>query len=528
MTEFSDHVTVVRRNPDGTESRSEIGPCSMAPVGTPFDGPGWREIGTVAEPVQFQRTESDILAAIDQLERDEIDELVDLQLRQPMSGYDHNINQPTCIHCGGDAHSVPITQRMQQMRQLFARTVQYYEDGLRASDELIAQLDAYRYNEDDSEIVCPGSEFIGAPKPPRWKLEERRRAVERERTIDEYLAGDPSYEKLRGAAQVGIYTGPMERLGCFYAGLPLPDLTEDVSLWVTVPFGPLARMSSVRLNVDQIADGFRQIGQQVREALTPVADAFTAVARSMDLWSFTLPEVVQFPRPFTTWTRPSISEWTERLYTLNRELQMHLYRNAAVVLMPDEPRHSRRLEAVLGMPIRYAAVAEGYVGYLHEASESGMGSAMCDYLTLERAGTEPVIVASREAVELALRSERSFYEPLRVDFRDVSPTAPIPAPRRFAELRTMRIQELDSLDYIIVGYRMDVPSADDIARELDPVFPERQGISLRADMAAFRAPEVPDESFADPPSTNRRQRRGQRESSVPMWTRALNGRRSSR
>ena len=125
--------------------------------------------------------ESDVLAAIEELERDEIDELVDLQLQQPMSGYDHNINQPTCIHCGDDAHSVPITARMREMRRLFQRTVQYYEDGPRASDELIAQLDAYRYDQDDSEIVCPGSEFIGPPRPSRWQLEQNRQAAEQER-----------------------------------------------------------------------------------------------------------------------------------------------------------------------------------------------------------------------------------------------------------------------------------------------------------------------------------------------------------
>lgn len=113
-------------------------------------------------------TESDVLAAIDQLERDEIDDLVDIQMRQQRTGHDYSINQPNCIHCGGEAHSVPITERMREMRALFRSTVEYDEEDVpRVSDEVVAQLDAYRYNEDDSAIVCPGSEFVGPPRRPR-------------------------------------------------------------------------------------------------------------------------------------------------------------------------------------------------------------------------------------------------------------------------------------------------------------------------------------------------------------------------
>lgn len=247
-------------------------------------------------------SESDVLAAIEELERDEIDDLVDLQMRQTRSGYDYNVNQLKCIHCQEDAHSVPITERMQQMRRLFRSTISYYEDEPRASDEVVAQLDAYRYDQDDSPIVCPGSDFIGAPKPPAWQLEQARRAVERERTITEYLSGDPSYERLRGEVSSGFYVGPQETLGCFYAGLPLPDPEEDASEWVTVSFGPFARptMRSLQSNIEGIAEGFRQFGEQMRSALVPVADALTTTASSMmDLWSFTLPDELEFPRsPF--------------------------------------------------------------------------------------------------------------------------------------------------------------------------------------------------------------------------------------
>lgn len=89
--------------------------------------------------------EADVLTAIEELERDEIDDLVDAQMCQPMSGYDHNINQPKCLHCRGDAHALPIKKRMREIRSLWQSTIQYYEGGERVSPEAVAALDAYRY-----------------------------------------------------------------------------------------------------------------------------------------------------------------------------------------------------------------------------------------------------------------------------------------------------------------------------------------------------------------------------------------------
>lgn len=229
--------------------------------------------------------ESDVLATIEELERDEIDDLVDIQLRREPSGYDHNINQPVCIHCHGDAHSVPITEQMRRMRTLFQRTIQYYEDGPRASDELIAQLDAYRYDQDDSEIVCPGSEFIGAPRPPSWILERNRRAAERERQIADYLSGDPSFERLRPVVESGHFFGSLETLGCFYAGLPLPEPEQDESEWVTVPFGPFAR-TALGATFRGVNAAFREMAELVQSTLGP--GAFSTA------WEF--PAELQFPR----------------------------------------------------------------------------------------------------------------------------------------------------------------------------------------------------------------------------------------
>jgi hypothetical protein len=76
---------------------------------------------------------------------DRIDELVDEQLANyhNRSGYDHNINQDKCWHCGGEWHGLAITQKIMAMKS--TRT---YDEG-------------YKYADDDSPVICPGSEFIG-------------------------------------------------------------------------------------------------------------------------------------------------------------------------------------------------------------------------------------------------------------------------------------------------------------------------------------------------------------------------------
>lgn len=122
-----------------------------------------------------EHPESDVLAAIDALERDEIDDLVDLQLQQTRSGYDFNVNQPTCWRCGEDFHELPIRQRMREIRQLWHSTITYYEhdqDRPHVPDATLKALNNYRYDEDDSPILCPGSDVQGPTpaSPGLWTL----------------------------------------------------------------------------------------------------------------------------------------------------------------------------------------------------------------------------------------------------------------------------------------------------------------------------------------------------------------------
>ena len=87
---------------------------------------------------------------------DEIDALVDEQLSayDSRSGYDHNVNQERCWHCGREWHGLKITERMQTMRSF-------------------GEVDpGYRYTDDNSEMLCPGSSFIGPTQPDVPKTHE--------------------------------------------------------------------------------------------------------------------------------------------------------------------------------------------------------------------------------------------------------------------------------------------------------------------------------------------------------------------
>jgi hypothetical protein len=84
---------------------------------------------------------------------DAIDELVDTQMAggEPETGYDFDDPTfPDCPHswCNESWHGLAITQRMRDMRWR-------------------GEIDVdYRYNEDDSTVLCPGSDFTGEFTPP--------------------------------------------------------------------------------------------------------------------------------------------------------------------------------------------------------------------------------------------------------------------------------------------------------------------------------------------------------------------------
>ncbi|MEW1933099.1 hypothetical protein AB0362_13000 [Rhodococcus sp. NPDC079359] len=117
---------------------------------------------------------SDIIADIDAL----IDEQLDAG--EPLNGYDYNDPQhPKCSHCHRDWHGLAITVRIEQLRDDWQRAqgsglgssplhcnCMWCQETFGQSDSITLEdatkaLDDYRYAADDSEILCPGSDFIG-------------------------------------------------------------------------------------------------------------------------------------------------------------------------------------------------------------------------------------------------------------------------------------------------------------------------------------------------------------------------------
>jgi hypothetical protein len=119
--------------------------------------------------VATETPQRDIVDDIDALVEDSLDNY------DQRSGYDYNVNQDRCPHewCSEPWHGLAITQKMREMRSRWGSAVHYYEDEQRVPDEVAAELDAYRYDQDDSPVLCPGSTFEGEfeppePEYPRW------------------------------------------------------------------------------------------------------------------------------------------------------------------------------------------------------------------------------------------------------------------------------------------------------------------------------------------------------------------------
>lgn len=98
---------------------------------------------------------------------DDIDALIDEQLAAGETGQEQRARTADrrCWHCGRDFHGLAITKRLEEMRAEYRqRAAEAYERGEEAEYATSAILDGYRYDQDDSDILCPGSDFIG-PMP---------------------------------------------------------------------------------------------------------------------------------------------------------------------------------------------------------------------------------------------------------------------------------------------------------------------------------------------------------------------------
>ena len=98
---------------------------------------------------------------------DDIDALIDDQLAAGEAGQQQRATtgDRPCWHCGRAWHGLAVTVRLEEMRREYRRRADAATDrGEEIEYATSAILDGYRYDEDDSEILCPGSDFIG-PMP---------------------------------------------------------------------------------------------------------------------------------------------------------------------------------------------------------------------------------------------------------------------------------------------------------------------------------------------------------------------------
>lgn len=112
---------------------------------------------------------------------DEIDALIDDQLAAGENGMARRAaaaSDRRCPHCNRDWHGLAITARMEEMRREYELRTQrrlfaaYMAGEVGEADYAeSAILDDYRYADDTSDILCPGSEFIG-PMPSTMRRYE--------------------------------------------------------------------------------------------------------------------------------------------------------------------------------------------------------------------------------------------------------------------------------------------------------------------------------------------------------------------
>lgn len=189
---------------------------------------------------------------------DEIDALVDAQLEQEASGYDHNINQDRCPHCGDDWHGLAVTERVRRMRSAYC-----------GCERCERELADYRSADDDTPLWCPGSNFIG-PWANKWQLTE----IRNRNTVGGYVT----------------VIGPL--------GWALPDDPLDPSEWFTPGverYGQIEDYSSdpaMRVRRREIPDGPpMSVGRDLR-------------------FGYRLPE-----RPSNAWSLRDLQELRQQWYT---------------------------------------------------------------------------------------------------------------------------------------------------------------------------------------------------------------------
>ena len=83
-----------------------------------------------------------------------------------------------CPHCDREWHGLAITERMEEMRAEYQREqLERFFVGEESDHATSAILDDYRYRDDASRVLCPGSLFIGPRAPIDAEAEQARKEL---------------------------------------------------------------------------------------------------------------------------------------------------------------------------------------------------------------------------------------------------------------------------------------------------------------------------------------------------------------
>ncbi len=196
-----------------------------------------------------------------------------------------------CPHCDRGWHGLAITERMEQMRAEYQREQwrrNFLEDG-EPEYATSAILDDYRYADDTSRVLCPGSLFIG-PRAPT-DAEARRANKERRRSVE-----NPRWINFRSQPWIDDGSPILDPdQPCAYGGL-IPQRRElEISFTIdTRPFAEDQRAVLNRLEeaaarcataTAGIGDVLRQIADAAPEPPTPQQRALPRPSSTPPMWA---------------------------------------------------------------------------------------------------------------------------------------------------------------------------------------------------------------------------------------------------
>lgn len=237
---------------------------------------------------------------------DDIDRLVDEQLAAgPVDDYNTN-RYDRCPHCARDWHGIVITERVEQMRWLG-----------RFDDD-------YRMTDDNSRVICPGSEFIGPVQA-------------REAVVDKHL-GSRQTARARPIIRIrGSFVGHFAE----YVAVSIP-LVAELDYWSNTWALTLRVVGEIR-ETHWILPELNCIANLNASVVVEVA---ASLADDFQTLGYVEPETVRVESEttFADWGRPLISSATIAFKVIEPD-------EAALTLIMPSASMSQRLPMVDHRPV---------------------------------------------------------------------------------------------------------------------------------------------------------------------------------